>query len=160
MKEQEMTVQNEVVVSMLHRLRVDGEIVDQSESGHPSQFIQGIGQVVPGLENALYGMRVGDRKRVIVSPEDGYGEKDQDAYAEIPIREFPEDVPVEPGIELILKDDEGDEQEAYIVEVVNDFVRLSLNHPLAGEELEFEVKIVELREATKEELHHGHVHHS
>ncbi len=160
MKEQEITVQNDIVVTMLHKLRVDGEIVDQSDPGNLIQFIQGIGQVVPGLENALYGMQVGERKKVVVSPEDGYGEKDQEAYAEVPIREFPEDVPIEPGIELILKDDEGDEQEAYIVEAVDDLVRLSLNHPLAGEELEFEIKIVELREATKEELHHGHVHHA
>lgn len=158
MANNKMTVKDDMVVSMEYTLRVDGEIIDQSEPGESIQFIQGIGQVVPGLEDALYGMRVGERKKVTILPEDGYGEIDEDAVAEIPADDFPDDIPLEPGVGLILKDDEGDEQEAYIVEVDDDTVYLSLNHPLAGEELEFDIKVIGLREAHEEELDHGHVH--
>ena len=158
MADKEIVVKDDMVVSMEYTLRVDGEIIDQSEPGEPIQFIQGIGQVVPGLEDALSGMRVGERNKVTIPSEEGYGEIDEDAVAEIPADDFPDDIPLEPGVGLILKDDEGDEQEAYIVEVDDDTVYLSLNHPLAGEELEFDIKVVGLREADDEELDHGHVH--
>jgi FKBP-type peptidyl-prolyl cis-trans isomerase SlyD len=105
-------------------------------------------------------MKIGDLKKILVSPEEGYGyyEEDDEAFAEIPVHEFPEDVPLDPGVEVMLQDDEGDEVEAYITEVLDDIVYLSLNHPLAGKELDFEVKIVGLRAATPEELEHEHVH--
>jgi FKBP-type peptidyl-prolyl cis-trans isomerase SlyD len=158
MADKEIVVKDEMVVSMEYTLRVDGEIIERSEQGEPIQFIQGIGQVVPGLEDALYGMQVGEGKKVTIPPEEGYGEIDEDAVAEIPADDFPDDIPLEPGVGLILKDDEGDEQEAYILDVDDGMVYLSLNHPLAGEELEFEIKVIGLREADEDELDHGHVH--
>ena len=158
MIENELSVQNHIVVTMEYILKVNGEVIDRSEPGDPVQFIHGIGLVVPGLEKALDGMQVGDQKEIIISPAEGYGEIDEDATAAIPVGEFPEDLPLDLGVKLILLDDEGDEQEAYIFDVDDEMVYLNLNHPLAGEELEFEIKVVGLREADGQELLHGHVH--
>lgn len=157
--DQELTVQDKVVVSMDYVLRVDGEAIEKTEPGHPVQFIQGLGQIIPGLEREMYGMRVGESKDVDVTAQDGYGVMDEEAYAEIPREEFPDDIPLEPGVEILLRDDEGDEQEAYIISVTDGIVHLNLNHPLAGNDLSFTVKVVALREASEEELLHEHVHH-
>jgi len=160
MSEQDIKIEDDMVVSLEFTLRVEDELVDHTEPNHPIQFIQGLGQVVSGLEDALYGMRVGESKEITIPPEDAYGEEDEEAYAEIPKSEFPEDIPLELGVELILQDDEGEELEAYIVEIDEDTVLLDLNHPLAGEELHFSIKVVDIRKATEEELLHGHVHHN
>jgi FKBP-type peptidyl-prolyl cis-trans isomerase SlyD len=155
---QPLTIEDNVVVTLNYSLVVDGDVVDSSDEGDPIEFIQGKGMVIRGLEQALYGVAVGDSKRFIVLPAEGYGEHDPDAYAEVPVKEFPEDFPLEPGVELLLKDEEGDEMEAHIVSVGDDSVVLDFNHPLAGKELDFSVQVVALRWATDEELDHGHVH--
>ena len=151
-------VEDDVIVSLDYTLSVDGEVIDNSNEDGPIQFIQGKGHIVAGLERALYGMQVGERKELVVSAADGYGEADPSAIADIPRREFPPEIPLEPGVELQLTDQEGDELEAYIVSVSRDMVRLNFNHPLAGKELHFAVQIANLRLATPEELDHGHVH--
>lgn len=156
----ELTVQDNMVVTMNYVLKVDNEIIDRSELNKPFQFIQGIGDIIPGLENELYGLHIGEGKEVLVSPEDGYGIEDEEAYADIPLTEFPEDFPLEEGVSVLLRDDEGEEQEAYILEISDEVVRLNLNHPLAGKELHFKVSVEDLRMATDEELRHGHVHHN
>ncbi len=152
------TVQDNTVVSLDYVLKVDGGVVDQSEQDEPIQFIQGQGQILPGLERQLYGMTVGDSKSVVVSPAEGYGEPDNEAYAEVPRDQFPSEIPLETGVALQVRDQEGQVLDAYIVEVRDDSVRLNFNHPLAGKELHFQVKVVDLRDATEEELSHGHVH--
>jgi FKBP-type peptidyl-prolyl cis-trans isomerase SlyD len=137
---------------------VNGEVVDTSEGAQPIQFIQGQQQIIKGLEDELYGMSVGESKEVIVGPESGYGEVDPENFAEIPRDQFPSEIPLEPGVELELKDEDGEIIDARIVSVMDEIVRLDFNHPLAGEQLHFQVKVVDLREATPEELDHGHVH--
>lgn len=156
----QLTVADNMVVTMEYTLSVDGEIVEKTTPENPVQFIQGIGQLIPGLERELNGMHSGETKNVLVAPQDGYGEYDEedDAFAEIPADQFPAEIPLVPGIEVLLHDEEGEEQEAYISKVKDDMVILSLNHPLAGKELDFSVKIIDLRPATEEELLHEHVH--
>ena len=151
-------VQDDVIVTLHYTVTVEGKIVDTSRNDEPIFFIQGKRQIVPGLERALYGMKVGESKDVVVAPEDAYGEVDEDAFADIPRSEFPPEIPLDPGIELQLSNDEGDELEAFIVSADEDTVHLNFNHPLAGEELHFSVQVLELRQATEEELDHGHVH--
>ena len=151
-------VEDDIVVTMDYTLTIDGEVIDTSAEDGPIQFIQGSGQIVAGLERALYGMRTGEKKELVVSPADGYGEEDPSAIADIPRSEFPPEIPLEPGVELQLTDKEGDELEAYIVSASKDMVRLNFNHPLAGKPLYFAVQIADLRLATPEELDHGHVH--
>jgi FKBP-type peptidyl-prolyl cis-trans isomerase SlyD len=151
-------VGEDTVVTLEYTLSVNGQVVDTSEGGRPIQFIQGQQQIIKGLEDELYGMSVGESKEVVVEPEEGYGEVDPENYAEIPRDQFPGEIPLEPGVELELKDEDGEIIDARIVSIDGDVVHLDFNHPLAGERLHFQVKVLGLRQATPEELDHGHVH--
>ncbi len=139
-------------------LTVNGEVIDESEEGEPLQFIQGKGHIIPGLEKALYGMTIGDSKNVEIAPLDGYGMIDPDAFMDISREEFPDNIPLDPGVQLSLRDQDDNVMPAVIASVDDQNVHLDLNHPLAGKDLHFDVKIVALRPATQEELAHGHVH--
>jgi FKBP-type peptidyl-prolyl cis-trans isomerase SlyD len=152
------SVQNDVVVSMEYTLHVDGEKIDSSEGQDPLQFLVGYGNIISGLEREMMGMKVGESKDVIVPAEDAYGEYDEEAFMEVPRDQFPTDMPVEEGLELTVRDDSGQARYARIDAVEGDNVTLNFNHPLAGDELHFNVKVVDLREPTAEELEHGHVH--
>lgn len=153
-----LSIQDGIVVTLDYVLRVDGEIVDQSSDNGAIEFLQGYGQIIPGLERSLYGMVVGESKQVTVSAADGYGEIDEEDYAEVPRSEFPDEIPLEAGVELQMRDQDGDIFDATIAEVREDTVLLNFNHPLAGKALEFSVTVLKLREASQEELDHGHSH--
>jgi FKBP-type peptidyl-prolyl cis-trans isomerase SlyD len=155
---EEMKVQDGQIVTMEYTLWVDGEVVDSSEDAEPIEFLQGAGNIIPGLESELYGMAIGDSKDVVVASQDGYGDVDEDAYAEVPRTQFPSNIPLEPGIELQVQDESGHAMSARIDFVEDDIVRLDFNHPLAGKELRFVVKIAGIRQPTEEELEHGHAH--
>jgi FKBP-type peptidyl-prolyl cis-trans isomerase SlyD len=146
------------VVSMHYTLQVEGRVVDSSEGGEPLEFIQGMGQIIPGLEQQLYDMQVGDSKNITVPPKEGYGETDVSAFMDVPRQAFPENVPLDKGTELELRDQAGNPVYARVDDVGDENVRLDMNHPLAGKELNFDVKIAALRDATEEEVSHGHVH--
>ncbi len=153
-----MKVQDGCVVSMDYTLHVDGELVDTSSGRAPLEFLQGAGNIIPGLEDELYEMAVGESKKVVVAPVDGYGEFDSEAVVEVPREEFPPEIPLEVGVELQVTDESGNPMLARITAVTDDLVVLDFNHPLAGKELHFDVKIVGLRDATDEEMEHGHAH--
>src|SRR5688572_23234276 len=125
------TVENGQVVSIEYTLRVDGEVLDSSDQGGPLQFLAGYGNIIPGLENEMMGMKIGDSKDVVVSPEDGYGEFDEEAFADVPRSEF-KDMKLEEGLELNVTDEGGDQQMAHVDSFTDDTVRLDFNHPLAG----------------------------
>jgi len=146
------------VVSMHYTLHVNGQVLDSSDGGDPLQFIQGMGHIIPGLEHELYEMKIGDSKKVVVAAKDGYGEIDTEAFMDVPRDSFPTDVPLEIGTELELRDQSDHPVYARIETISDDNVRLNMNHPLAGKELHFDVKIADLRPATDEEVSHGHVH--
>lgn len=154
----DLKVDNGKVVSMHYTLHVDGRVVDTSEGGEPLQFIQGMGHIIPGLEHELYNMQVGESKSVTVPPKEGYGETDATAFMDVPREAFPDNVPMEKGTELELRDQAGHPVYARIDDVSDANVRLNMNHPLAGKELNFDVKIADVRDATEEEVSHGHVH--
>jgi FKBP-type peptidyl-prolyl cis-trans isomerase SlyD len=153
-----LKIADDQVVSMEYSLTVDGLVVDTSENHEPIEFIQGHGNIIPGLERELYGMTVGESKEVTISPADGYGEVDEEAYVEVPRAQFPADIPLEPGVTLNVEDQSGQPMLARIDKVSEETIRLDFNHPLAGKYLFFKVKIAGLRSATAEELDHGHVH--
>ena len=152
------SVQDGVVVSMEYSLHVDGELLDTSDGQGPLQFLVGYGNVIAGLESEMMGMKIGDSKDVVVQPEDGYGEFDDDAFMNVPKKDFPQDMPLEVDAELTVRDEEGHARYARVDSIEGDTVRLDFNHPLAGAELHFSVKVVALREPSEEELEHGHVH--
>ena len=160
MAQTDLTVSDGLVVSMDYTLRLDDddEIVDTSQGREPLEFVQGEGNIIPGLEQELYGMGMGEEKDVVVAPANGYGESDPDAFQVVPLDAFPGDMTIEPGMGLQLRDTSGQVFEAYVNEVRPDGVVLDFNHPLAGKTLRFNVKIMALREATDEEREHGHVH--
>ena len=152
------TVTNGQVVSMEYTLRVDGKVVDSSEGAEPLQYLHGAANIVPGLEREIEGMALGESKKVIVEPLEGYGEMDEEAYAEVPRSEFPDDMPLKPGVEMQLTTPDGQPMYARIESVEGETVHLNMNHPLAGKELHFDVKVVGMRDATEEEMDHGHAH--
>lgn len=152
------TVQDGVVVSMEYSLHVDGELLDTSDGQGPLQFLVGYGNVISGLESEMMGMKVGESKDVVVQPENGYGEFDEEAFINVPRDQFPKDMPLEADAELTVRDDEGNARYARVESIEGDTVRLDFNHPLAGAELHFNVKVVALRAPSEEELEHGHVH--
>lgn len=151
-------VKEGLVVSMEYTLTVDGEVLDSSTGAGPLQFLAGYGNIIPGLENEMMGMKIGDSKEVTVQPADGYGEFEEDAFMDVPRSEFPADMALEEGMELHVTDQDGNHQAAYVAGFNDLSVKLDFNHPLAGAVLEFSVKVVGLREPTSEELDHGHVH--
>ena len=152
-------VADDLVVVMDYTLTVDGEIVDSSEDD-PIEFLQGYGNIIPGLEAHLGGLAIGESLQVTVAAKDAYGEFDPEQIVDVPLDEFPEEICVEPGVELEMKDEDGDMLFARILSVGKSRAKLDFNHPLAGKELTFDVTIIALRLPTPEELDHGHVHGS
>ena len=147
------------VVSLEYSLHLgDGKVVDASAPGETMAFIQGEGQIVPGLERALEGLGVGDQRQVVVVPADGYGDHEARGVQEVPRTAFPEDTRPEPGMELMAQGPDGDPVPFVVREVGLETVVIDLNHPLAGKTLHFDVTVREVRAATAEELEHGHVH--
>jgi len=155
---EEKLVANDLVVTMDYVLTVEDEIWDSSEEEGPIQFLQGYGNIIPGLEQRIKGMEIGESREIIVPAAEGYGEFDMEQIVDVPISEFPEEIPLESGVELEMKDTDGDTVFARVISVGKSRVKMDFNHPLAGRELHFKVTIVELREATPVELEHGHVH--
>jgi FKBP-type peptidyl-prolyl cis-trans isomerase SlyD len=151
-------VSDGMVVDLDYTLRVDNEVVDTSEGRQPIKFIQGQGYIIDGLEKELYGMKAGEDKQVVIPPERGYGTVNEEAILDVPKDEFPEEIPLQKGTELKVQTQEGETMDARITSVAPDSVRLDFNHPLAGKELHFSVKVNDIREATAEEIAHGHVH--
>jgi len=152
------SVQDGVVVSMEYTLHVDGELLDSSEGQGPLQFLVGYGNIISGLESEMMGMKIGDSKDVVVQPADGYGEFDEEAFMDVPRDQFPKDMKLEVGSELTVRDNQDNARMAFVDGIEGDTITLNFNHPLAGDELRFHVKVVALREPNDEELSHGHVH--
>jgi FKBP-type peptidyl-prolyl cis-trans isomerase SlyD len=147
------------VVSIDYTLKNDaGEVLDTSEGEEPLEYLHGHGQIVPGLEKALAGKGHGDKVKVKVSPEEGYGERDPERIIRVPRSQLPQGLTPEVGMSLAAQGDDGELIPLRVAEVQNDAVLLDANHPLAGEALHFEVEIKSIREATSEELEHGHAH--
>jgi FKBP-type peptidyl-prolyl cis-trans isomerase SlyD len=153
------SVSDQLVVGIDYTLRDDeGQVIDTNEGYPPLEFLQGFNQIIPGLEQALYGMTVGEEKAVVVAPAEGYGEYNPDAQESVPMDMFPDDMDVEAGMSIQVQDQNGQVLQATIAQVGADGVTLDFNHPLAGMTLHFDVRIASLRAASAEELDHGHVH--
>lgn len=153
-----IVIADDVVVTLDYTLTVDGEVVDSTAGIDPISFLQGYEDILPGLEKELYGMKVGDQKKVSIKAKDAYGEIDPEAVVDVPRTDIPKDIPLKPGIELQVTNEDGELIDAVITSISKDSVRLDFNHPLAGKNLSFEVTVVDLRTAEPEELEHGHVH--
>ncbi len=159
MSENELTVQDGMVVGLHYTLRLDdGEVVDTSAGRSPLEFLQGEGQIIPGLEQELYGMSIGEEKQVTVAPADAYGLRDPNALELVPFDVFPPDLELSEGMRLHMRNQAGQVFTVSVAELQEEGALIDFNHPLAGETLYFDVKIATLRAATPEELAHGHSH--
>jgi FKBP-type peptidyl-prolyl cis-trans isomerase SlyD len=153
-----MQIANDMAVLIHYKVTsVGGEILDSSEGDEPLAYIQGQGDIVPGLEQALLGKSAGDEVHVTVKPELGYGEREAGKVQTVPRAAFEDGADIQAGMRFQTEGDDGD----IIVTVTNvspDEVTIDANHPLAGQTLSFDVKVVSVRACSAEELEHGHVH--
>ncbi len=139
-----LAVGDHLDVGMEYTLTSDGTVVDSTNGRGPFHYVQGAGQIIPGLERQLVGLHVGDSKEVTVKPEDGYGVVDPAAVIEVPKTQLPKDVAPTVGMVLRGVNPNGKNFQARISEVKKDSVVLNLNHPLAGKTLTFKVKITDI----------------
>ena len=146
------------VVSIAYTLtNNDGAVIDKATEQEPFPMIFGVGQIIPGLEAALEGKSVGDSLSVTVSPEDGYGPYNENLTQVVSKEMFEGVDEIKPGMQFHAQTDQGMDV-VMVTHVEGDDVTLDANHPLAGITLNFKVDIIEIRDATEEELDHGHVH--
>jgi FKBP-type peptidyl-prolyl cis-trans isomerase 2 len=132
-------------VKVHYTLTVEGREVDSSRGGEPLDVTMGRHQVIPGFEKGLMGMKVGEKKTIAVSPEDGYGVADDKAFVSVGRGSIPDDIKVEPGMTLYAQSAEGQRMPVRVEEVKEDTVLLNFNHPLAGKTLNFDIEVVEVQ---------------
>ena len=137
----------------------DGIVMDSSEGHEPLAFIQGTGLIISGLEKALEGKTKGEKLNAVIEPADAYGDRSDEQVTTVPLANFKAegDEKLEVGMQVQVESNQG-QTVALVTSIENDNVTLDMNHPLAGETLHFDVEIVEVRDASAEELEHGHAH--
>lgn len=153
-----MQISKNSVVTINYTLKNDqGEILDESQD-NSFLYMHGAGGIIPGLESQMEGKSVGDEFSAHIEPADGYGERD-DAMVQVVARNmFESDHPIEEGIQFQAESPEGDMLTVTVTKVDGDNITIDGNHPLAGIALNFDIKIAEIREASAEEIEHGHAH--
>lgn len=127
---------------------IDGIVVENSHDDEPLALVIGEGQFESGLENLLYGLHWGQRKRFVIPPEQGFGFPDPEAIQPLAKREFPANIPLEPGLIVEFTTPGGDQIPGTILKIDDDKVEVDFNHPLAGREFVFEVEILEVSGTT------------
>jgi FKBP-type peptidyl-prolyl cis-trans isomerase SlyD len=154
-----MKIASNAVVTMNYTLTDEkGIVLDTSSEAGPLAYIQGIGQIIPGLEKALDGKEKGEKLQVTIAPEDGYGQRSDEMTQTVPKTEFQDAEQIQVGMQFEVETEDAGKMLLTVIEVNDTEVTLDGNHPLAGVTLNFDVEIMDVREATKEELEHGHVH--
>lgn len=153
-----MQIKKNKVVAIDYTLKSDdGELIDTSEGLEPLAYLHGVGGIIPGLERVLEGKQMGDQLQVKVVPADGYGERDDALEQEVALDQFEDSENLALGMQFQVESDEGP-MVVTVIEIDDDVVTIDGNHPMAGLNLNFDVTVREVREATEEELSHGHVH--
>ncbi|MCB9453130.1 MAG: peptidylprolyl isomerase [Anaerolineaceae bacterium] len=152
------TIQDDKVVSLTYVLTVDGEEASRADANEPLEYLHGAENIVPGLEAALTGKKVGDKFSVTIQPDDAYGEYDEDDIDEFPRNEIPGSENLEIGMMVEIEDEDGYVDVGMIKEITPEAIIVDFNAPLAGKTLHFDVQVVAIREADEEELDHGHPH--
>jgi FKBP-type peptidyl-prolyl cis-trans isomerase SlyD len=161
-----MIVAKDKVVSLTYELRLDskdGEIIESLTRDSPLTFLYGGGGLLPKFEEKIKGLGVGDPFKFELHTADAYGEADMDAIVDVPISAFEMDGKIDHSILRIgkripMQDSSGNKLTGIVQEITDERIRMDFNHPLAGSNLFFDGIITEIREASEEELHHGHVH--
>ena len=153
-----MQIEDKKIAVMNYTLTTDdGEVLDQSNDGSFA-YLHGANNIIPGLENALLGKKAGDALNVKVSPEEGYGERNDEMVQVVGREMFETEAEIEVGMQFHAEGPDGHPIMITIAAIEGDDVTIDGNHPLAGVNLNFDVSIVEVRDASEEEISHGHVH--
>jgi FKBP-type peptidyl-prolyl cis-trans isomerase SlyD len=153
-----MQVTQDSVVAIHYTLRNDaGEIIDSSSSGDPLVYMHGNGNLIPGLERELDGKKASDKLNVRIAPEDAYGVMDESLIQKVPRSAFGSQAQIAVGMQFQTQSNHG-AQTVTVTKVADDFITVDGNHPLAGQFLNFDVEVIEVRAASEEEMAHGHVH--
>jgi FKBP-type peptidyl-prolyl cis-trans isomerase SlyD len=153
-----MQVGKDKVVSIDYTLTNNtGQVLDSSQGREPLAYLHGNRNIIPGLEAALEGKNVGDKVNAVIAPKDAYGEKDQNLVQPVPRKMFPQTQPIQVGQQFQAQSEHGT-RVVTVVGVDDENVTIDANHPLAGETLNFDVTVREVRDASPEEIAHGHVH--
>ena len=153
-----MQIAEKSVVSIHYTLtNAEGTVLDSSNGQEPLAYLHGASNIIPGLENALVGKTVGDSLQVTVEPEEGYGPVRDELVQDVERSAFAGIDNIETGMQFMAQTPWG-EQPVTVVKVEGDSITLDGNHPLAGQTLTFDVEVVEIREATDEEVEHNHAH--
>jgi len=158
-EESDVGIQDKSVVAIHYKLTNEaGEELDASQPDQPLVYMHGSQSIIPGLESALAGKDAGERLQVSIAPENAYGESDPDLIQAVPRSVFEGVDEIEPGMQFSAQSDEGPSHAVTVREVSDEEVTIDGNHPLAGVALHFDVLIESVREATAEEMEHGHAH--
>lgn len=158
-----MNINPNTVVSItyeLHTTTPEGQqvFVEKANEEQPLVFLFGVGMMLPKFEEHLAGLKPGDEYSFELSPEHGYGEIDATAYVDLPVATFQGQPMPNVGDIIPLQDDKGNQYRAGVTAVHDEYVSVDFNHPMAGKNLIFSGKVLAVREATAEELSHGHAH--
>ncbi|NOQ26203.1 MAG: peptidylprolyl isomerase [Bacteroidales bacterium] len=161
-----MTISKEKVVTLTYELRVDdnkGDVVETVKEEKPFVFLYGVGLMLPKFEEHLDGLKATDKFEFTLKCEDAYGLATEEAVMDLPKNIFEVEGEIEEGLlvegnVIPMQNDDGNKFNGVIMEVGEENVKMDFNHPLAGDNLHFAGNIIEVREATKEEIEHGHVH--
>ena len=154
-----MKIEKNAKVSIEYTLRNDdGDVLDNSQETEPLTFLQGTGQIIPGLEKAIEGKVEGEKFTVTIEPDEGYGTYDEELVVEVARSQFHDLKKIEKGSEVQAEMQDGSTQVFVVKSVTDEQVTLDANHPLAGSTLHFDVRVTGVSEATKEEIDHGHAH--
>jgi len=146
------TVVDKKIVQMSYKgTLADGTVFGQSQPDKPLEFMVGAGKMIPTLEKGIMGLKVGSKKKIEIKAADAYGEYDKNAVQEVPKGEFPKDLQLAVG-QLLRIDSPVGPRTVKIIAMTDKTVSVDFNHPLAGKDLTFEIEIVKIRDATKEEL--------
>jgi len=153
-----MVIVDAKVVSIHYTLKnKDGELLDKSAEGEPLNYIHGTESTIPGLEAALAGKSVGDKLSVSIAPEQAYGLRSESLVQELPRNAFEGIDDIQEGMRLQAESEHGT-RVVTVTNVAADLITVDGNHPLAGETLNFDVEVGDVRDATTQEIEHGHVH--
>jgi len=153
-----MRVEDKKVVTIDYTLRdPQGTVIDTSEGNEPMPYLHGASNIIPGLEKQLAGKQAGDSVKAVIEPNDAYGPRNDEAVQDVPRSQFPPNIDIQQGMQFQANTPQGPRLVTEIG-VTDENVKIDANHPLAGVTLHFDVKIVGVRDATAEEIQHGHVH--
>jgi FKBP-type peptidyl-prolyl cis-trans isomerase SlyD len=158
MSDEAKTIADDTVVTFHYKLRdAEGSFTESSEGASPVVYLHGRSNIVPGLETEMTGKKSGDKFTATVTPAQGYGERNPEAVQRVPVKHLATRGPYTVGQMVAVNTNQGMRQ-ARVAKVGHFNVDLDLNHPLAGKTLLFDIEVVEVRDATDEELAHGHAH--